>query len=186
MIWHQENAFDQWDGRISLFNCSLLIDFLFDVLFSRLKKYFELVSPSSYHFIRDLIIAPSVLLFIILFNCSFLLLISSWTKLVSNCIEPEVELSWFSRCCIWFSRISICLFIFFLNLAPYFMDLLLLSLLHPIIDLDLHLYLLSQYLLLFFNPRPLRPKGYCRHLRLSVCPSVRLSVCLFPSSLLTQ
>ena len=46
----------------------------------------------------------------------------------------------------------------------------------------------------FFNPRPLRPKGYCRHLRLSVCPSVRpsvcpsvrLSVCLFPSSLLTQ
>ena len=37
-----------------------------------------------------------------------------------------------------------------------------------------------------FNPRPLRPKGYCRHLRLSVCPSVRLSVCLFPSSLLTQ
>ena len=28
-----------------------------------------------------------------------------------------------------------------------------------------------------FNPRPLRPKGYCRHLRLSVCPSVRLSVC---------
>ena len=37
-----------------------------------------------------------------------------------------------------------------------------------------------------FNPRPLRPKGYCRHLRLSVCPSVCLSVCLFPSSLLTQ
>ena len=37
-----------------------------------------------------------------------------------------------------------------------------------------------------FNPRPLRPKGYYRHLRLSVCPSVRLSVCLFPSSLLTQ
>ena len=107
---------------LSLFNCSLLIDFLFDVLFSRLKKYFELVSPSSYHFIRDLIIAPSVLLFIILFNYSFLLLISSWTKLVSNCIEPEVELSWSSRCCIWFSRISICLFIFFLNLAPYFMD----------------------------------------------------------------
>ena len=29
-----------------------------------------------------------------------------------------------------------------------------------------------------FNPRPLRPKGYCRHLRLSVCPSVCLSVCL--------
>ena len=28
-----------------------------------------------------------------------------------------------------------------------------------------------------FNPRPLRPKGYCRHLRLSVCPSVCLSVC---------
>ena len=31
-----------------------------------------------------------------------------------------------------------------------------------------------------FNPRPLRPKGYCRHLRLFVClsvrPSVRLSV----------
>ena len=24
----------------------------------------------------------------------------------------------------------------------------------------------------FFNPRPLRPKGYCRHLCLSVCPSV--------------
>ena len=47
----------------------------------------------------------------------------------------------------------------------------------------------------FINSRPLRPKGYCRHLRLSVCPSVRLSVfrlsvclsvCLFPSSLLTQ
>ena len=69
-----------------------------------------------------MIIARSVLLFIIIFNCSFLLLISSWTKLVSNCIEPEVELSWFSRCRIWFSRISICLFIFFLNLAPYFMD----------------------------------------------------------------
>ena len=34
----------------------------------------------------------------------------------------------------------------------------------------------------FFNPRPLRLKGYCRHVRLSVC----LSVCLFPSSLLTQ
>ena len=34
-----------------------------------------------------------------------------------------------------------------------------------------------------FNPRSLRPKGYCRHLmRLSA----RLSVCLFPSSLLTQ
>ena len=29
-----------------------------------------------------------------------------------------------------------------------------------------------------FNPQPLWPKGYCRHLRLSVCPSVRLSVCL--------
>ena len=81
-----------------------------------------MVSPSSYHFIRDLIIAPSVLVFIILFNCSFLLLISSWTKLVSNFIEPEVELSWFSRCCFSFSRISNCLFIFFLNLAPYFMD----------------------------------------------------------------
>ena len=34
---------------------------------------------------------------------------------------------------------------------------------------------ISKY---FFNPRPLRPKGYCRHLHLSVC--------LFPSSLLTQ
>ena len=34
-----------------------------------------------------------------------------------------------------------------------------------------------------FNPRPLRPKGYCRHrMRLSV----HLSVCLFPSFLLTQ
>ena len=33
-----------------------------------------------------------------------------------------------------------------------------------------------------FNPRSLRPKGYCHHPRLSVCPSV----CLFPSSLLTQ
>ena len=44
----------------------------------------------------------------------------------------------------------------------------------------------GQQCVWFFNPRPLRPKGYCRHLRLSVCPSVRLSVCLFPSSLLTQ
>ena len=40
----------------------------------------------------------------------------------------------------------------------------------------------SKMWYIFFNPRPLRPKGYCRHLRLSVCPSV----CLFPSSLLTQ
>ena len=28
-----------------------------------------------------------------------------------------------------------------------------------------------------FNPRSLRPKGYCHHPRLSVCPSVRLSAC---------
>ena len=28
-----------------------------------------------------------------------------------------------------------------------------------------------------FNPRPLRPKGYCRHLHLSVCLFVCLSVC---------
>ena len=106
---------------LSLFHCSLLIDFIFDILFSRLKKYFELVSPSSYHFIRDLIIAPSVC-FYYLIQLFLLLLISSWTKLVSNCIEPEVELSWFPRCCIWFSRISICLFIFFVNFAPYFID----------------------------------------------------------------
>ena len=56
---------------LSLFNCSLLIDFLFDVLLSTLKKYFELVSPSSYHFIRDLSIAPSVLLFIIFLTVPF-------------------------------------------------------------------------------------------------------------------
>ena len=37
-----------------------------------------------------------------------------------------------------------------------------------------------SYMTLFvvFNPRPLRPQGYCRHLRLSVCLSVRLPVCL--------
>ena len=29
---------------------------------------------------------------------------------------------------------------------------------------------------MFFTPRPLRPKGYCRCPRPSVCPSVRLSV----------
>ena len=50
--------------------------------------------------------------------------------------------------------------------------------------------LIMNWMILIFNPRPLRPKGYCRHLRLSVCPSVCLSVCpsvcLFPSPLLTQ
>ena len=30
----------------------------------------------------------------------------------------------------------------------------------------------NKWMKIIFNPRPLRPKGYCRHLRLSVCPSV--------------
>ena len=29
-----------------------------------------------------------------------------------------------------------------------------------------------------FNPSTLRPKGYCRFRRLSICPSVRLSECM--------
>ena len=37
---------------------SLFIDFILVVRFSRLKKYFEFDSPSSYHYIRDRIIAP--------------------------------------------------------------------------------------------------------------------------------
>ena len=37
-----------------------------------------------------------------------------------------------------------------------------------------------------FNPRPLRPKGYCRHLRLSVCPSVCLSVPIILVNTITQ
>ena len=36
------------------------------------------------------------------------------------------------------------------------------------------------------NPRPLRPKGYCRHLRLSVCPSVCLSVPIILVNTITQ
>ena len=38
----------------------------------------------------------------------------------------------------------------------------------------------------FINPRPLRPKGYCRHLRLSVCPSVCLSVPIILVNTITQ
>ena len=45
------------------------------------------------------------------------------------------------------------------------------------IHIHCHATKLMQHLLWIFNPRPLRPKGYCRHLRLSVCPSVLLSVC---------
>ena len=37
-----------------------------------------------------------------------------------------------------------------------------------------------------FNPRPLRPKGYCRHLRLSVCPSVCLSFPIILVNTITQ
>ena len=37
-----------------------------------------------------------------------------------------------------------------------------------------------------FNPRPLRLKGYCRHLRLSVCPSVCLSVPIILVNTITQ
>ena len=37
--------------------------------------------------------------------------------------------------------------------------------------------LCCHWLMMLFNPRPLGPKGYCRHLRLSVRPSVCLSVC---------
>ena len=37
-----------------------------------------------------------------------------------------------------------------------------------------------------FNPRPLRPKGYCRHLRLSVCPSVCLPVPIILVNTITQ
>ena len=42
---------------------------------------------------------------------------------------------------------------------------------------------ISKYI---FNPRPLRPKGYCRHLRLSVCPSVCLSVPIILVNTITQ
>ena len=49
-----------------------------------------------------------------------------------------------------------------------------LSMLH----LQKNVCICSQCHFTIFNPRPLRPKGYCRHLRLSVCPSVHLSVCL--------
>ena len=38
----------------------------------------------------------------------------------------------------------------------------------------------------FINPRPLRMKGYCRHLRLSVCPSVCLSVPIILVNTITQ
>ena len=37
-----------------------------------------------------------------------------------------------------------------------------------------------------FKPRPLRPKGYCHHLRLSVCPYVCLSVPIILVNTITQ
>ena len=36
------------------------------------------------------------------------------------------------------------------------------------------------------NPQPLQPKGYCRHLRLSVCPSVCPSVPIILVNTITQ
>ena len=38
----------------------------------------------------------------------------------------------------------------------------------------------------FVTPRPIRPEGYCRRLRLSVCPSVRPSVCDALCNAITQ
>ena len=40
--------------------------------------------------------------------------------------------------------------------------------------------------ILVFNPRPLWPKGYCHHLRLSVCPSLCLSVPIILVNTITQ
>ena len=39
---------------------------------------------------------------------------------------------------------------------------------------------------LIFNPRPLRPKGCCRHLRLSLCPSVCVSIPITLVNTITQ
>ena len=55
-----------------------------------------------------------------------------------------------------------------------------------------HLRPISQRVLtvsickMIFNPPPFWPKGYCRHLRLSVCPSVCLSVPIMLVNTITQ
>ena len=67
---------------------------------------------------------------------------------------------------LWFSHICLWLWLHLEYITPY------------CLVIFNKLFISLDIWSIIFNPRPLRPKGYCRHLRLSVCPSVRLSVCL--------
>ena len=97
---------------------SLFIDFILVVRFSRLKKYFEFDSPSSYHCIRDLIIAPWVFCLMILARDVLCSWISSYSLPLSFVVFPNCVSNSLILCSNWL--ISVLIAFFFR--APYLID----------------------------------------------------------------
>ena len=97
---------------------SLFIDFTLIVRFSRLKKYFDFDSPSSYHCICDLIIAPWVFCLMILGRYVLCSWISSYNLPLSFVIFPDCVSNYLILCSNWIISVLIAFFC----RAPYLID----------------------------------------------------------------